>query len=104
MKYANKLTDKELRELYRMFTDTGAKIIDLTITKFIDSITLDGVIQIPDNEFEGEYLTIDDDYEINDFYVTVFDHSGNCTFDYRRYMYNKFGNEYATDYLFGGIQ
>lgn len=104
MKYANRLTDKELLELYKILTDTDAKIIDLSITKFAHSIALDGVIQIPDNEFEGEYLTIDDNYEINDFYVKVFDHSGNCTFDYREYMYSKFGNEYATDYLFGNIQ
>ena len=33
MKYANKLTEEELRELYLLFTDEGAKINELNIIK-----------------------------------------------------------------------
>lgn len=47
-------------------------------------------------------LIIDDDYEITDYDVKVYHHSGNCTLDYRKWMYNKFGDEYARDYLFNG--
>ena len=28
-------------------------------------------------------------------------HLGNCTPNYRKYMYEKFGDEYARDYLLG---
>ena len=45
-------------------------------------------------------LVIDDDYDIDDFNVKTYCHSGNCTPDYRRWMYDKFGDEYARDYLF----
>ena len=35
-----------------------------------------------------------------DFDVTVYHHSGDCTQSYRKWMYEKFGDEYARDYLF----
>lgn len=106
MKYANQLTDSELKQLYIMFTDSDAKINELNITRDECSIGLDGHVEIP--EFEKERLEedpnaiiiIDDDYEITDYDVKVYHHSGNCTLDYRRWMYDKFGDEYARDFLF----
>ena len=106
MKYANKLTKKELRELYLLFTDEGAKINELYITKDDCSIALEGYVEIP--EFDEEILkenpnatiVIDDDYKLDDFNVKVYHHSGNVTKTYREYMYKKFGDEYARDYLF----
>lgn len=106
MKYANKLTDEELRELYSMFTDSDAKINELNITRDEQSIGLEGYVEIP--EWEEEILKenpdatviIDDDYEITDYDVKVYHHSGDCTPDYRKWMYKKFGDEYARDYLF----
>ena len=105
MKYANKLTEEELRELYLLFTDEGAKINELNIIKDDVSITLEGYVEIP--EFEEEILKenpnatliIDDDYELDDFNVKVYHHSGDLTKVYREYMYKKFGNEYAKEYL-----
>lgn len=105
MKYANRLTEEELRELYQMFTDTDAKIIKLNITKDEYSIALEGYIEIP--EFEEERLAedpnaiiiMDDDYEITDYDVKVYHHSGDCTLDYRKWMFDKFGAEYAKDFL-----
>ena len=107
MKYANKLTEEELRELYLLFTDEGAKINELNIIKDDVSIALEGYVEIP--EFEEEILKenpnatliIDDDYELNDFNVKVYHHSGDLTKVYREYMYKKFGNEYAKEYLLG---
>lgn len=63
-------------------------------------------MEIP--EFEEERLAedpnaviiLDDDYELTDFDVKVYHHSGDCTSEYRKYMYEKFGDEYARDYLF----
>ena len=105
MKYANKLTDDELKELYRLFTDSDATIKDLTITRDEYSISLEGYIEIP--EFEKELLKedpnatliVDDDYEITDYDVKVYHHSGDCTLDYRKWMYKKFGYKYAKEYL-----
>ena len=107
MKYANKLTEEELRELYLLFTDEGAKINELNIIKDDVSIALEGCVEIP--EFEEEILKenpnatliIDDDYELDDFNVKVYHHSGDVTKEYREYMYKKFGNEYAKDSLLG---
>lgn len=107
MKYANKLTDEELRELYLSFTDADAKINELCITKDDYSIALKGYIEIPefDEEIlkENPYATIvmDDDYELDDFDVKVYHHSGDVTKLYRKYMYKKFGSKYAKDYLLG---
>lgn len=106
MKYANKLTDDELKELYRLFTDSDATIKNLTITRDEYSISLEGYIEIP--EFEEELLkedpnatiVVDDDYKITDYDVKVYHHSGDCTLDYRKWMYKKFGDEYAREYLF----
>jgi hypothetical protein len=108
MKYANRLTDEELREVYGLFIDSDGKINELNITRDEYSIGLEGYVEIP--EFEKDRskedanatLIIDDDYEITDYDVKVYHHSGNCTLDYRKWMYNKFGDEYARDYLFNG--
>lgn len=106
MKYANRLTDKELKELYQLFTDSDATIKELTITRFDNSISIDGFIEIPEYEEEllkenpNATITIDDDYEITDFDVKVFHHSGDCIETFRKFMYEKFGDEYARDYLF----
>ncbi len=108
MKYANRLTDEELREVYGLFIDSDGKINELNITRDEYSIGLEGYVEIP--EFEKDKLKedanatliIDDDYEITDYDVKVYHHSGNCTLDYRKWMYNKFGDEYARDYLFNG--
>lgn len=87
MKYANKLTEEELRELYLLFTDKGAKINELNIVKDDYSIALEGYVEIP--EFDEEILkenpnatiVIDDDYELDDFDVKVYHHSGDVTDD-----------------------
>ena len=108
MKYANRLTDEELREVYGLFIDSDGKINELNITRDEYSIGLEGYVEIP--EFEKDRLKedanatliIDDDYEITDYDVKVYHHSGNCTPDYRKWRYNKFGDEYARDYLFNG--
>lgn len=107
MKYASQLTDEELREIYGLFIDSDGKINELNITRDDHSISLEGYVEIP--EFEKERLEedqnaviiIDDDYDLTDFDVRVYPHSGNCTPDYRKWMYKRFGDEYARDYLLG---
>lgn len=106
MKYANKLTDEELNDLYKLFTDSDATVKELNVTKDDYGIVLEGIVEIP--EYEEAFLKenpnttieIDDDYEISDFDVKVFHHSGSVTKIYREFMYKKFGNDYAKDCLF----
>ena len=68
-------------------------------------VSFEGVIEIPEYEEEllkeNPHATIvtDDNYEITDYDVKEYHHSGDCTPDYRKWMYKKFGNEYAVDYL-----
>ena len=106
MKYANRLSDEELKELYQLFTDSDATIKELNITRDDSSISLEGIIEIPEYEEEllkeNPHATIvtDDDYEITDYNVKEYHHSGDCILDYRKWMYKKFGDEYAKDYLF----
>ena len=106
MKYANRLTDEELREVYGLFIDSDGKINELNIVRDESSIELDGYIEVSDFDKErlkenpNATIIIDDDYEITDYEVTVYHHSGDCTQSYRKWMYEKFGDEYARDYLF----
>lgn len=108
MKWANQLNEEELKELYILFTDDGATINDLKIVKDDISIGLSGYIEISEwdkdilKENPSATVIIDDDYELDDFNVKVYHHSGNVTRIYREYMYKKFGNEYAKDYLLNG--
>ena len=98
MKYANRLTDEELKELYQLFTDSDATIKELNITRGDDSVAIEGQIEIPEYEEEllkenpNATIITDDDYEIDDYNVKVFHHSGNCNLDYRKWMYEKFGD------------
>lgn len=107
MKYANKLTNKDLEKIYELFIEENATINELNIIKNDYSIFLEGYIEI--KEWEEDILKenpnatviLNDDYELTDYYAKAYSHSGNVTKLYRKYMYNKFGNQYAIDYLLG---
>lgn len=101
MKYANKLTNNELIELYKSFMSKDDEFVSLDITRCEDSISLEGYIKIPDDEEDAidGMIEIDEDYEITDYTIKAFHHSGNMTKQFRMYMYKKFGDEYAKDYL-----
>ena len=103
MKYANKITDEELTDLYKSFLGKDDEFVDLTITRDESSIALEGHIRIPDDEEDAinGMTEIDEDYEITDYNIKAFHHSGNMIKSFREYMYKKFGNKYAKDYLLG---
>lgn len=104
MKYVNQLTDEELTEIYKSFMGSDDKFVDLEIRRYEDEIMLEGHIKIPeeDEEYADEdgYCEIDEDYSLKDYHAGAFHHSGNVDDTYRRWMYKKFGKEYAEDYLF----
>lgn len=100
MKYISKLTEDEIFEIFKLCSGDSV-IKELKVVKGEYSIDLYGRIYIEDSENPDETIEIQDDYELTDFNVRVYDHSGNPTYDYRKWMYNKFGEEYAKDYLLG---
>lgn len=105
LKYANQLSDGQLKEIYQSFLCEDEKIVCLDISRYDDEICLNGKIEIP--EFEEEYLAenpdatiiADNDYALSDYYVHIYHHSGDLTPIYRKYMLEKFGADYAVDYL-----
>lgn len=105
LRYANQLSDGQLKEIYQSFLCEEDKIVLLDISRYDDEICLDGKIEIP--EFEEEYLkvnqhatlVVDNDYVLSDYNVKNYHHSGNLNGIYRKYMLKKFGKDYAVDYL-----
>ena len=103
LKYANRLTDEQLKEIYQLFLCEDDKIILLDISRYDDEICLDGKIEI-----EEEYLkvnphatlVVDNDYVLSDYNVKIYHHSGNLNEIYRKYMLKTFGADYALDFLF----
>ena len=99
MKYINKLNDEELTELFKLFMATDEEFVSLEIDRYDFFISLNGIVRIPDDENDGDMIAVEDNYDISDYNVKVYSHSGNVTKDYRKYMYKKFGYKYAKDYL-----
>lgn len=105
LKYANQLTDEQLKEIYQLFLCEDERIVLLDISRYDDGICLNGKIEIP--EFEDEYLKvnphatliIDNDYVLSDYNVQIYHHSGSLDEIYRKYMLKKFGTDYAVDFL-----
>lgn len=104
LKFASQLTDEELTEIYKSFMCEKDKFVDLTITRCEFGIALEGHIRIPeeDPDYADEYgmCLIDEDYSIDDFRVKAYYHSGNMNPRFRKWMYKRFGTEYAEAYLF----
>lgn len=100
MKYVNRLTETELFEIFKLCSGDSVTQ-ELEVVKGDDSIDFYGHIYIEDPEDPDETIKVQDDYELTDFNVRVYDHSGDPTHDYRKWMYSKFGEEYAKDYLLG---
>ena len=103
LKYANRLTDEQLKEIYQLFLCEDERIVYLDISRYDDEICLDGKIEI-----EEEYLkvnphatlVVDNDYVLSDYNVKIYHHSGNLNEIYRKYMLKTFGADYALDFLF----
>lgn len=103
MKWVTQLSDEELTALYLSFMGEQDKFVDLTITRSESSIGLEGHIRIPEDDEdyadEDGMCEIDEDYDITDYHVKSYHHSGNMTNVFRSYMYKKFGIAYAEEYL-----
>lgn len=107
MKYVNQLSDEELKEIYSLFLCDGGEIVSLDIERSDNFISLNGFVKEPDedNQFETEdgFITVDDNYDLTDYHVRTYCHSGGayCQKKFREYMFSKFKNKYAKDFLLG---
>ena len=102
--FVSQLTDEELTEIYKFFMSEKDQFVDLIITRCTGiDISLEGHIRIPeeDPEYADEdgMCLIDEDYSITDFFVKAYNHSGNMNPRFRKWMYERFGKEYAEVYL-----
>ena len=110
MKYLNKLTNEELEALVDMWIFEGERLVEYKITekKLTDKedgyeITIDGIVDCYD-----EFYTITEVYQFYDFGVALGDLEyeydeedyPDKLIEYREWMLNKFGNQYAIDCLF----
>ena len=103
LKYANRLTDEQLKEIYQLFLCEDDKIILLDISRYDDEICLDGKIEIEEECLKVNphaTLVVDNDYVLSDYNVKIYHHSGNLNEIYRKYMLKTFGADYALDFLF----
>lgn len=101
MKYVSQLSDKELEEIFRVFMADDDVFESLEICRFDNCIDLNGAISFPDNENPGDMLTVEENYSLTDYDVKVYTHSGDVTQEYRKYMYSRFGDVYAKEFLLG---
>lgn len=103
LRYANRLTDEQLKEIYQSFLCEDDKIILLDISRYDDEICLDGKIEIEEECLKVNphaTLVVDNDYVLSDYNVKIYHHSGNLNEIYRKYMLKTFGADYALDFLF----
>mgnify|MGYP004502138427 FL=1 len=103
LKYANQLTDEELKEIYQLFLDEGDKLVSLEISRDDYEISLYGKIETLDFDIAhlrvipDKTIIVDNDYYLEDYSVNVYNPRENLTSIYRKYMLEKFGTEYAVD-------
>lgn len=110
MKYLNKLTEEEIETLVEMWIFEGERLVEYKITKkkLTDKedgyeITIEGIVDCYD-----EFYTTTDVYQFYDFGVALGDLEYEYDeedypeklIEYREWMLNKFGNQYAIDHLF----
>ena len=103
LRYANRLTNEQLKEIYQSFLCEDDKIVLLDISRYDDEICLDGKIEIEEECLKvnpHETLVVDNDYVLSDYNVKIYHNSGNLNEIYRKYMLKTFGTDYALDFLF----
>lgn len=109
MKYIEKLTDQEILEYYKNnLLEPEGKIKESKITRTRTELEIYTVVEVP--EFEKELKTEQKTTELEDL-ITFTDYEviegriqRQATKKYRKFMYEKFGKQYAEDFLFSEIE
>lgn len=99
VKYLKQLSDAEKLEFLRIVTPEAQEPVHVTNTGFgYIFIKVQAPIFVDD-----EKIFVDDSYEMTDYKIEPYEWSGNIQNEiikYRQAMYNRFGEQYALDYLF----
>ncbi len=96
-KYINQLTEADLSQLFRLFCDDETDFCDM-IERDEKSILIAGVKK-------GEFIVSRDGFRITDYRIYKCDWCGRREEEpsqgreYRKWMFDKFGPQYAEDYL-----
>lgn len=102
MKYLNKLTDDEIIELMQPYIKHGFRQV-VSIDRFNDCIELYVEIEIEDDEYKDGTIILEDGYSLMDYDVRIYNYQNNNAKEdlkkYRKWLLNRFGNQYALDYL-----
>lgn len=109
MKYINQLTDKEIVEYYKNnLLEPEGRIKETKVTRTKTDIELYTITEVP--EFEEELKSEQETTEIEDL-ITFTDYEviegkiqRKATKEYRKFMYERFGKQYAEDFLFSEIE
>lgn len=109
MKYLDQLTDKEIENYYKnSLLEPEGKVKEIKITRTRTEVELYAIVEVP--EFEEELKEVQETTEIEDL-ITLTDYEviegriqRKATKEYRKYMYKKFGVQYAEDFLFSEIE
>ena len=98
-KYLEKLTDQEKLEMLRLVTPEAQEPAETSSNNFGYIVIK---VQAPIVADDEKFL-VDDVYEMTDYTIEPCEWGGNIhdeIIEYRKAMYNRFGEQYALDYLF----
>lgn len=109
MKYINQLTNQEIVDCYKdNLLEPEGKVKEAKVTRTKTDLELYAIVEVP--EFEEELKAEQETTEIEDL-ITFTDYEviegkiqRKATKKYRRFMYEKFGKQYAEDFLFSEIE
>ena len=93
MKYLNLLTDSEIKKLIMNYITEPIQNIEIKRSR--DYIHVKADVLVDDG-------TVEDNYYLKDYFVDVVDWAGDTIKSlrkYRQFMLDKFGNQYAREYL-----
>ena len=103
MKYLSQLSRDEIIELVKVFTeDTFQRVVEMRETDTGIDITVE--VKLEDDERECGYIILEETYTLEDYHVRIWDYYTinfrEMLSEYRKKLLDKFGKEYALDYLF----
>lgn len=109
MKYLDQLTDKEIKDYYKTkLLEPEAKIKEVKITRTRTELELYAVVEVPEFEEdlkdENETTELEDLITLTDYEVIEGRIQRKATKEYRKFMYEKYGKQYAEDFLFTEIE
>lgn len=102
MKYINQLSNNQLLKLMKPYISSGFRKL-ISIDRYDDNIRIYVEIELDDDEYEDKKIILEDGYELYDYDVKIYDYhainKNKLLKEYRQWLLDHFGNQYALDYL-----